>query len=331
VQRARTRTIRLAAVLATAVLAATACGSGGGGSTGTGTGGGGGKGSLSAVDLSGQSFTVGSKEFTEQVILGEIGKQALEATGASVKPVATITGTTNVRTALTSGSIDMYWEYTGTGWSTHLKREVADAPRDEKELYDQVKEADKANGVAWLDAAPLNNAYALAISKAKSDELHITKISEMANLINTNPAQAKICAAAEFLTRDDGLPGVAKTYGFTVPPDGVAELELSLIPPETSKAQTCTFGEVTVTDGAVAANDLVVLEDDKNAFVDYNVAMTVRQPVLDANPKLADVFNPIAAKLTSDEMRSLNERVDVKGELPDEVAGQWLKDNGFTA
>jgi osmoprotectant transport system substrate-binding protein len=257
--------------------------------------------------------------------------QALKAAGADVKPLATITGTTNVRTALTSGQLDMYWEYTGTGWSTHLKREVADAPRDEKQLYDQVKEADKANGVAWLDAAPLNNAYALAISRAKSDELHITKISEMANLINTNPAQGKICAAAEFLTRDDGLPGVAKTYGFTVPPDGVAELELSLIPPETAKAQACTFGEVTVTDGAVAANNLVVLDDDKNTFVDYNLAMTVRQPVLDAHPKLADVFNPIAAKLTSDEMRSLNERVDVKGELPDEVAGQWLKDNGFTA
>jgi osmoprotectant transport system substrate-binding protein len=225
----------------------------------------------------------------------------------------------------------MYWEYTGTGWSTHLKREVADAPRDEKQLYDLVKEADKANGVAWLDAAPLNNAYALGISKAKSDELHITTISQMAELIKTNPAQGKICAAAEFLTRDDGLPGVAKTYGFTVPADGVAEIEASLIPSETGKAQACTFGEITVTDGAVKANDLVVLDDDKNAFVDYNLAMTVRQPVLDANPKLADVFNPIAAKLTSDEMRSLNEQVDVKGALPDEVAEQWLKDNGFTA
>jgi osmoprotectant transport system substrate-binding protein len=322
----RTRTVRLAAVLGAAVLAVAACG---GGSTGTGGSGGGG--SLGAIDLSGQTFSVGSKEFTEQVILGEIATQALQATGATVKPLATITGTTNVRTALTSSQIDMYWEYTGTGWSTLLKREVADAPRDEKQLYDQVKEADKANGVAWLDAAPLNNAYALAISKAKSDELKITKMSEMAELIKTNPAQGKICAAAEFLTRDDGLPGVAKTYGFTVPADGVAELELSLVPPEIAKGQACTFGEVTVTDGAVSANNLLVLDDDKNTFVDYNLAMTVRQPVLDANPKLADVFNPIAAKLTSDVMRSLNERVDVKGELPDEVAQQWLKDNGFTA
>jgi osmoprotectant transport system substrate-binding protein len=328
----RTRTVRLVAVLAAAALAVTACGGGGGGGQvggGGGGGGGGGEGSLAAVGLDGASFTVGSKEFTEQIILGEIAVQALEAAGADVQPLATITGSTNVRTALTSGQLDMYWEYTGTGWSTHLGREVAAAPRDEKQLYDQVKQADAANGIAWLDAAPLNNAYALAISKAKSDELGITTMSQMAELINTNPAQSKICAAAEFLTRDDGLPGVAKTYGFTVPPDGVAELELSLIPPETAKAQACTIGEVTVTDGAVSANDLVVLEDDKSTFVDYNLAMTVRQEVLDANPKLADVFNPLAAKLTSDVMRGLNERVDVQGELPDEVAEQWLQQNGF--
>jgi osmoprotectant transport system substrate-binding protein len=320
---------RTAAVLATAVLALTACGGGGGAAGGGGAGGG--AGSLAAVDLSGASFAVGSKEFTEQIILGEIAVQALEAAGADVEPLATITGTTNVRTALTSGQLDMYWEYTGTGWSTHLQREVAAAPRDERELYDQVKQADAANGVVWLDPAPLNNAYAIAISRAKGEELGVATMSDYANLVNANLAQARMCAAAEFLTRDDGLPGVARVYGFTLPRDAIAELELSLIPAETAKAEACTVGEVTVTDGAVSANDLVVLEDDKDAFVDYNLAMTVRQEVLDQNPKLADVFNPIAAKLTSDVMRSLNERVDVDGELPEDVATQWLQENGFTA
>jgi osmoprotectant transport system substrate-binding protein len=318
----------LGAVLAAAVLAVTACG-GGAPTGGVGGGGGGGGGSLAAVDLAGASFTVGSKEFTEQVILGEIAVQALQATGAQVAPLATITGSTNVRTALTSGQLDMYWEYTGTGWTTHLQREVTEAPRDETELYDQVKQADAANGIAWLDPAPLNNAYAIAISRAKGQELGVATLTDYANLVASNPAQARMCAAAEFLTRDDGLPGVARTYGFTLPPDGVAELELSLIPGETAKAEACTVGEVTVTDGAVSANDLVVLEDDKDAFVDYNLAMTVRQEVLDANPRLAEVFNPIAEKLTSDVMRGLNERVDIDGELPDEVAEQWLQENGF--
>lgn len=307
-----------------AVLLVAACSSGGGGGGPTGGG------SLAAIDLSDATFKVGSKEFTEQVILGEIAVQALEATGASVDPLNSIAGSTNVRTALTSGQLDMYWEYTGTGWSTHQQRELSEAPKDETELYDQVKAADAANGIAWLDAAPLNNAYAIAISRANGEELGIATLSDYAELVASNPARAKMCAAAEFLSRDDGLPGLAAAYGFQLPSDGVASLELSLIPQETARAQACTVGEVTVTDGAVSANDLVVLEDDKSFFVDYNLAMTVRQEVLDANPQLAEVFNPIAEKLTSDVMRSLNEKVDVDGELPDDVAQQWLSENGFT-
>jgi Periplasmic glycine betaine/choline-binding (lipo)protein of an ABC-type transport system (osmoprotectant binding protein) len=101
----RTTAARLLAVLAAAALAITACGGGGGTA-----GGGGGGGSLAAVDLAGATFAVGSKEFTEQKVLGEIAVQALEAAGATVKPLASITGTTNVRTALTAGQIDMYWD-----------------------------------------------------------------------------------------------------------------------------------------------------------------------------------------------------------------------------
>jgi osmoprotectant transport system substrate-binding protein len=317
----------LAGVL-TAALLVTACGGGGGGGGGGGAPAGGG--TLGAIDLSGATFKVGSKEFTEQVILGEIAVQALEATGATVDPLNTITGSTNVRTALTSGQLDMYWEYTGTGWSTHQQRELSEVPKDEQQLYDAVKEVDAANGIVWLDPAPLNNAYAIGVSRTKGQELGLTTLSDYAALVASDPAQAKMCAAAEFLSRDDGLPGLATAYGFQLPPDGIASLELSLIPGEVAKAQACTVGEVTVTDGAVSANDLVVLEDDKSFFVDYNLAMTVRQPVLDANPRLAEVFNPIAAKLTSDAMRSLNEKVDVDGELPDDVAEQWLSDNGFT-
>jgi osmoprotectant transport system substrate-binding protein len=320
--------LRIGALALGAALALAGCGGGGGGGAPSAGGGGG---SLEAIDMAGATFTVGSKEFTEQVVLGEIAVQALKATGATVKPLTTITGTTNVRTALTSGALDMYWEYSGTGWSTHLKREVKDAPKDPKQLYDQVKQADAANGVAWLDMAPLNNSYALGISEAKSKELNITSMSQYATYAGQNPGQASICAAAEFLTRDDGLPGVARTYGFAVPPIAVAELELSLVPPETAKAQRCLIGEITTTDGAVSANKLLVLTDDKKAFFDYNAAMTVRKQVLDANPKLADVFNPIAAKLTTDAVRGLNEKVDVGGELPEDVAKEWLTQNGFTA
>jgi len=321
----RTHLARLFAVLATVLLAATACG---GGSSGTGGGAGGG--SLGAVDLSGASFTVGSKEFTEQLVLGQIAVQALEATGAKVGNLTTITGTTNVRTALTSGAIGMYWEYTGTGWTTHLKREVSTAPKG-KALYDAVKSADAANGVVWLDQAPLNNTYAVATVKGRDEQLKVTNLTEYGALVNRDPNQAKMCAAAEFLTRDDGLPALEKTYGFDLPTNAIAELELSLIPSQVVGGQACNFGEVFATDGAILANNLVIVEDDKQAIVAYNVAMTVRQQVLDQNPRLGEVFNPIAAKLTNDVMVGLNERVDVKGELPEDVAEDFLRTNGFIA
>src|SRR5690606_40344709 len=94
------------------------------------------------ASLEGASFSVGSKEFTEQLILGQIAILALENAGANVDDNTGIVGTDNVRAALTSGEIDMYWEYTGTGWSSHLGREISDAPPSPEELAQAVAEAD---------------------------------------------------------------------------------------------------------------------------------------------------------------------------------------------
>jgi osmoprotectant transport system substrate-binding protein len=281
------------------------------------------------VDLSGASFTVGSKEFTEQKVLGQIAVQALQAAGADVKDLATITGSTNVRTALTSGQIDMYWEYTGTGWTTHLQHEPASAAKDPAQLFQAVKDEDQKNQIHWLDPAPLNNSYAIAV--AADRDQGVTTMSEYAALVARDPAVAKMCAAAEFLTRDDGFPGIEKTYGFDLPAGSLVELELSLIPQQVGSGENCNFGEVTTTDGAVASNKLKIIDDDKKFFVNYNAAMTIRQEVFDKNPKLAEVFDPISKALTTEVVRGLNEKVDVGGELEDDVAEQFLKDNGFVS
>jgi osmoprotectant transport system substrate-binding protein len=324
VRRALTRrTLAGLAVLVLAASTATGCGGGGsGGDRATG-------GSLAAIDLSGAKFRVGSKEFTENILLGEIAVQALRATGADVGGLSSITGSTNVRTALTAGEVDMYWDYTGTGWTVYLKREPSAAPKDSQQLYEAVAQADAANGVAWLPPAPLNNTYALAGNAEVVQRLGVRSLSDYAALANRDPSSAKVCAAAEFLTRDDGWPGLQRAYGFTSPANGVAEVELSLIAPQVKGGQACSFGEVTSTDGAVAANDLVVLRDDKRFFVLYNAALTVRQSVLDQNPRLRDVFAPVSAALTDDVVRRLNERIDVGGELPDKVAESFLKEKGF--
>ncbi|MCW2631400.1 MAG: hypothetical protein JWR88_362 [Pseudonocardia sp.] len=308
-------------VAAALVVAGCSGSSGGGGASG---------GSLASIDLKGQTFKVGSKEFTEQLVLGQIAKQALEATGATVEDKTGIQGTANVRKALTANEIDMYWEYTGTGWTVHLKHTTADAPKDSKALYEAVRTEDLAkNKVAWLQPAPMNNTYAIATAKGRGAQLGVTNLSDFAKLVASRPDQATVCAASEFLTRDDGFPGLAKTYGFTLPKDRIAEVDLGVIYTRIPAGDPCKFGEVFQTDGRILANNLEIINDDKNFFVNYNVAMTVNQAVLDKNPKLADVFNPIAAKLTTEVMRELNERVDVKGELPEAVAKDFLQKNGF--
>ena len=322
-RHSRRNLVGLLTLMVAAALVAAGCSSSSGG-------GGAGGGSLASIDLKGKTFKVGSKEFTEQLVLGQIAIQALQATGATVEDKTGIQGTANVRKALTANEIDMYPEYTGTGWTVHLKHTTADAAKDPKALYEAVKTEDlQANNVAWLEPAPLNNTYAIATAKGRGQELGVKNLSDFAKLAAEKPDQATVCAASEFLTRDDGFPGLAKTYGFTIPKERIAEVDLGVIYTRIPAGEPCKFGEVFQTDGRILANNLELIDDDKNFFVDYNVAMTVNQAALDKSPKLADVLNPIAAKLTTEVMRELNERVDVKGELPEVVAKDFLQKNGF--
>lgn len=286
-------------------------------------GGGGGSGALA-----GESFTVGSKEFVEQKILGQITILALENAGAEVQDETGITGTVNVREALESGEIDMYWEYTGTGWSEILGNESADAPVDSQELYDAVAEQDlEENGVAWLSLTEANNTYAFATTQEVSDEYGVTALSDYAELVSSDPEAASMCAAAEFLDRGDGWPGMEEAYGFELPDEQITEVELGVIFEAVPEGDPCNFGEVFETDGRIPANDLVVLEDDESFFVKYNLAMTMNNETLEDTPELAEVLDPIAANLTTEVLQELNSQVDVEG-LPEEgVARTWLEDN----
>jgi osmoprotectant transport system substrate-binding protein len=295
-----------------------------GGDDSSDTGGGG------SGELSGASFTVGSKEFTEQLVMGQITKLALENAGAKVTDQTGITGTTNVRKALTSGEIDMYWEYTGTGYGEILGNEITDAPTDQQKLFDAVKQQDQKNGVIWTALAPVNNTYAIATSAGASDELGVTTLTDYADLASSDPDNASLCAASEFINRSDGLPGVAKAYGFDAGQVPTTEVDLGIIFTRVPDGDPCKFGEVFATDGRIPANDMVVLDDDKAFFPIYNLALTVDKAVYDENGKQLDaIFTPIAEKLDTETLQTLNSQVDVDGLLPEEVAQQWLEDNGL--
>ncbi|MDD9371788.1 MAG: glycine betaine ABC transporter substrate-binding protein [Acidimicrobiales bacterium] len=134
-----------------------------------------------SIDLSGVSLTVGSKEFTEQLILGYIASLALEDAGADVRDQLGLVGSTTVREALISGEIDLYWEYLGTAWVTYLGNETG-IP-DVQEQFEAVRDADAENGITWLEPAPFNNTYAIAMTDESAEELGITSISEIGDLI----------------------------------------------------------------------------------------------------------------------------------------------------
>ena len=313
--------LRLTALMTGLALATAACGDdgGGGGTTNTET-----------ADLSGASFTVGSKEFTEQLILGQLTVQVLEDAGADVTDETGITGTTNVRKALESEEIDMYWEYTGTGWAELLGHDAGDAATDTQELFDTVAKEDLAkNDVKWLALAPVNNTYAIATSTSTSEELGVTTLSDFAELASSSPKDATLCAASEFIDRADGLPGLEKSYGFNLSEESLTEVELGIIFTRVPEGNPCKFGEVFATDGRIPANDMVVLEDDKSFFVAYNLALTMNNSVYEEHPELEDLFTPIAEKLTTEELQTLNSQVDVDGLPEDQVAQKWLEDNGF--
>jgi osmoprotectant transport system substrate-binding protein len=294
---------------------------GGGGNVGGGEAG-------QKVDLSGLEIAVGSKEFTEQKILGQIAIQALEAAGATVTDRTGLAGTDAARRALTSGEIDAYWEYTGTGWITHLghTEPIADA----RKQYETVAEEDLAkNQIRWLEPAPANNSFAIAVRSEAAGVLGVTNLSSLAVLAELRPEDATLCAASEFLTRDDGLPGMEKAYDFEFPSDNIVKTGESEIYRAIDEGDRCNFGEVFVTDGRVRAFDLQILEDDKQFFPIYNPSLTVREEVINEYPDISDAFAPISERLDNETLQELNAAVDVDGKSEEEVARQFLRENGL--
>jgi len=321
----RTRRTTALAVAGTAVAALLAGCAGGGLSQGGGTSAA--AGSLAAkTNLTGQTYTVGSKDFDEQLVLCEITVAALESVGATVNPKCNVGGSQATRDALLGGQIDMYWEYTGTAQVTYLGGKPI---QDRQQQYDAVKTADLAkNKIAWLAPSAFNNTYAFAVSEAKAAELNLTTDSDMAAYYNKG-GTGTTCVESEFLVRDDGLPGFLPTYGFKLPGGQPTVLETGAVYQATADPTKCLFGEVFTTDGRIPALKLRVLKDDKTFEPLYNASLTVRQDVLAKNPALADVMAPIAAALTDEEMLKLNGRKSSENVPERQVARDWLKEKGF--
>ncbi|MDJ0357538.1 glycine betaine ABC transporter substrate-binding protein [Paenarthrobacter sp. PH39-S1] len=276
--------------------------------------------------LKGATLNVGSKEFTEQLLLCEITAERLESQGATVKRTCGMSGSNAVRGALTSGAIDMYWEYTGTGWITDLQQK--ETITDPTVMYQKLSVMDKAkNNVVWLPPAAANNTYAVAVKTETAKKLGVSTLSDYAKLAQTDPGNATFCGASEFFGRDDGWPGLEKAYGMSLPQDKVATLAEGPIYNAIAKNNPCNFGEVFATDGRIASLGLTVLEDDKHFFPPYNLSLNVGSAVLDKNPQIQTTMEPVSKLLTTNELQKLNAQIDVDGKTPEEVASGWLTAN----
>ena|SRR6476661_203978 len=278
------------------------------------------------VNLQGQSYTVGGKDFDEQLVLCEVAVAALESVNAKVTDRCDVGGTDATRQALLSGDIGMYWEYTGTAWVSFLKQKPI---QDSKAQYEAVKQRDLAeNKIVWLQPTPFNNTYAFAVKKERAQQLGLRTLSDMAAYIRSGKP-GNLCVETEYQNRDDGLVGLQGKYNFQIPPDRLRVLQTGAIYQATADQKECLFGEVFTTDGRIPQLGLTVLADDKLYHPLYNAAISIRKDVYDREPNIAKVFAPISAALTNDVMSELNRQKSAQGKSQREVARDWLAQKGF--
>jgi osmoprotectant transport system substrate-binding protein len=280
--------------------------------------------------LDGATLAIGSKNFTENVLLGKIVIILLQSAGATVTDLTNIPGSASAREAMLNGQIDAMWEYTGTGWITYLGHEKP-IPDEEKQ-YTAVRDEDlEKNDLVWLPPAPMNNTYGFAITDKTFKKYKITKLSEMKKV---PVADRTFCVESELINRPDGMKGMLAKYDVPlndprgVPRRNLKTFQTGAIYDATAKG-SCTFGEVFTTDGRIVALDLRVLQDDRNFFPKYNVSLVLNKTTSEKYPQIADLAEPVSKKLTDKVLLELNADIDVNGREPAEVAYEWLKDEGF--
>ena len=268
------------------------------------------------------TITVGSKDFTESIVLGEIFAQLIEAkTGLKVSRKLNMGGTFVNFEAIKNGQIDLYAEYTGTALTAQLEMDVIS---DQDEAYRVVAEAfDSQFDIKWLEPLGLNNTYAIAVTDAAHQEYGLNTISDLAAVA----PDLVFGAEHEFFNRQDGFEGLVDLYGLTFKGEP-QKMNISL------KYQAIGNGDMDVTDvfatdAQILRYNLKILEDDKNFFPPYYAAPIVRNETLAAHPELEEILNSLAGLINDDVMTQLNYQIDVENKDAAVVAKEFLESNGL--
>lgn len=265
---------------------------------------------------------IGSKDFTENIMLGEIFAQLIE-NNMDVKVVRKLNlgGSFVCFEALKKGDIDVYAEYTGTGLSAMLEMDVIN---DADEAYRVVSEEfDEQFGITWLEPLGLNNTYAIAVSQEVYEKYGVETYSDLAKVSK----DLVFGGGYEFHNRQDGFEGLVERYGMEFKGEP-KKMEISL------KYKAIGNGDMDVTDafatdGPIRQYNLKVLEDDKEFFPPYYAAPIVNNKTLEKYPELEDLLNQLAGRIDDPTMTELNYLVDVEGQSIESVAKNFLTEQGL--
>jgi osmoprotectant transport system substrate-binding protein len=309
----RTKLIRaIPALLALLILAA--CGNVG--DSGGSEGGGG-----------GPTITVGSKNFPEQYILGELYAQALAANGFSVEKKLDLGSEQIADKALQNGQIDMYPEYTGTSLVAIQGTDASEVPETPEATYQQAKNfyAGRNPADTMLTPAPFNNTYGIFVRKEVAEQYNLKTLADLAE---ASP-KLTFVSFSEFQNRADGYPNMQKNY----PGLDFGEVKIvNSIGGPIYQGVLQGEGDAGVgfrTDGQLASDELVVMEDPKSIWPFYYPAPVVRSDVLEKNPKMKGILDRVSSSLDEETMRKLNSQVAIEQEDPEDVAAEYLQEKGI--
>jgi osmoprotectant transport system substrate-binding protein len=267
-------------------------------------------------------ITVGSKNFTEQVILGEIVAQHLEhRLGRRVDRRLNLGGTLLAHQGLVNGDIDLYPEYTGTALTTILKLPPTSDPAAAMALVRA--EYQTRFGVEWMDPLGFNNTFAMVI---RGEDARKSKLETLSDAARYSPGW-KLGVGYEFQQRSDGLAGLLRIYNLPIH-GSPKTMDLGLLYKALEQRQVGMVA-ANATDGQLSVLDVLVLQDDKRYFPPYDCAFVVRTDVLKDNPPLRRALTDLAGLITDRTMRTLNYQADGEHRPVKVVAEQFLREAGL--
>jgi osmoprotectant transport system substrate-binding protein len=270
------------------------------------------------------SITVGSKNFTEQKVLGEIYAQALAAAGYKVKTELNLGDEKTALKAIESGQIDAYPEYTGTALLSFFGFQADELPKDPAKAYDEAKKGFAEKDLTALPPTPFTSSNEVAVTQETADKYDLKTISDL------EPVASKLTlyGSPECRQRLDCLLGLQQVYGLKF--KKFVPVDIALRHEVLSKGQA-DVSIVFTTDPQIKREGEVLLEDDKGMFPPYNSTLVVRdQTIKQAGPDLEEVVAKVNEGLTDEAMQELNARVDLDKETPKAVASQYLQETGLT-